>query len=182
MNLELKATLLTVCIGTFALQQQAAAQTDPAQKDLPALIQVAAGNKLVLEAQAEGTITYECRKEKDPLTAYKWAMVSPQAVLKNSEGKEIGHYSGPPARWTLNDDSFVTGSQVAVSPNGNKNIPLQLVKADMSGGLGELTAITYIQRVNTKGGVAPKSKCSENNEGEKAQVDYSARYRFWKGN
>lgn len=181
MKPELNATLLAVCVGTFVFQQPATAQTEPAQKDLPALIQVAVGNKLVLEAQAEGTITYECRKEKDPLTAYKWAMVSPQAVLKNSEGKEIGHYSGPPARWTLNDDSFVTGSQVAVSPNGEKNIPLQLAKADVSGGLGELTAITYIQRVNTKGGAAPKGKCSEINEGEKTEVDYSARYRFWKG-
>jgi len=182
MKPELNATLLSICIGTLAFQQLATAQTDPAQKDLPALIQVAAGNKLVLEAQAEGTITYECRKEKDPLTAYKWTMVKPQAVLKNSDGNEIGHYSGPPARWTLNDDSFVTGSQVAVSPNGEKNIPLQLAKADVSGGLGELTAITYIQRVNTKGGAAPKGKCSESNEGEKAEVDYSAQYRFWKGN
>lgn len=176
------ATLLSICIGTLAFQQPATAQTDPAQKDLPALIQVAAGNKLVLEAQAEGTITYECRKEKDPLTAYKWTMVKPQAVLKNSEGKEIGTYSGPPARWAMKDGSFVTGSQVAVSPNGEKNIPLQLAKADVSGGLGELTAITYIQRVNTKGGAAPKGKCSESNEGEKAEVDYSAQYRFWKGN
>ena len=81
MKPELNATLLSICIGTLAFQQLATAQTDPAQKDLPALIQVAAGNKLVLEAQAEGTITYECRKEKDPLTAYKWAMVKPQAVL-----------------------------------------------------------------------------------------------------
>ena len=181
MKLELNATLLSICIGTLALQQPATAQTDPAQKDLPALIQVAAGNKLALEAEAEGTITYECRKEKDPLTAYKWIMVSPQAVLKNSAGKEIGTYSGPPARWSLKDESFVTGSQVAVSPNGEKNIPLQLAKADVSGGLGELTAVTYIQRVNTKGGAAPKGKCSESNEGEKSQVQYRALYRFWKG-
>lgn len=182
MKAQPNATLLAVCVCTFAFQQPATAQTDPAQKDLPALIQVAAGNTFVLEAQAEGTITYECRKEKDPLTAYKWTMVKPQAVLKNSENKEIGTYSGPPARWSLKDNSFVTGSQVAVSPNGEKNIPLQLAKADVSGGLGELTAITYIQRVNTKGGTAPKGKCSESNEGETAEVDYSAQYRFWKGN
>jgi len=42
-----------------------------------------------------------------------------------------------------------------VSPNGSKNIPLQLVKADVAGGQGALTAVSYVQRVNTQGGVAP---------------------------
>jgi hypothetical protein len=182
MKPELNTTLFALSVATIAFQLPAYAQTDPAQKDLPALIQVAAGNKIVLEAQAEGTITYECRKEQEPLTAYKWTMVKPQAVLKDKEGKEVGAYSGPPARWTMKDGSFVTGSQVAVSPNGEKNLPLQLAKADVSGGLGDLTAITYIQRVNTLGGVAPKAKCSESRQGEKVDVDYSAQYRFWRGN
>lgn len=158
------------------------AQPDSMQKGLPALIQVAAGNSMVLDAGAKGTITYACRKEKEPLTTYKWIVVGEQAVLNDSKGKEIGTYSGPPARWAINDKSFVNGSQVAVSPNGVKNLPFQLVKADVAGGQGTLTAVSYVQRVNTQGGVAPKGKCSSDNDGQKVEVDYQAEYRFWKAN
>lgn len=168
--------------STTLLAATSHAQMNTDQEDLPALIQVATGNTLVLETRAEGKITYECSKEKDPLTTYKWIVTGPQAVLKDSEGKDIGEYSGPPARWEVEDGSFVTGSQVAVARNGEKNIPLQLVKADVSGGLGALTAVGYVQRVNTKGGVAPTKKCTADNEGDKAEVDYTAEYRFWKAN
>lgn len=158
------------------------AQPGDVQKDLPALIQVAAGNAMVLKTKAKGTITYQCSKEKDPLTNYKWSIVGPRAVLMNEADTKIGSYSGPPARWEVEDGSFVTGSQVAVSRNGEKNIPFQLVKTDLSGGQGVLTTIGYVQRVNTKGGVAPSTKCSVDNEGEKSEVDYQADYWFWQTN
>lgn len=174
--------LMVAGLALLAFQHGAIAQTDSAQKGLPALIQVATGNTLVLETKASGTIEYQCSKEKDPLTTYKWIMAGPKAELTKGSGEKVGDYSGPPARWSHIDGSFVTGSQVAVSPNGSNNIPLQLVKADVSGGLGALTAISYVQRVNTKGGVAPSKKCSADNEGEKTEVAYSAEYRFWKAN
>jgi hypothetical protein len=175
--------IVVACVpGVLLTQNTALAQTDAAQKDLPALIQVATGNSLVLETKASGTIEYQCSKEQAPLTTYKWTMAGPKAELMDKEGDKVGDYSGPPARWAHEDGSFVTGSQVAVSPNGNKNIPLQLVKADVAGGQGVLTTISYVQRVNTKGGVAPSKKCSAENEGDKAEVKYSAEYRFWKTN
>ena len=155
------------------------AQMHTDQKNLPALIQVATGNTLVLETRAEGQITYECSKEKDPLTTYKWTMTGPKADLRNTKGEKIGDYSGPPARWSHKDGSFITGSQVAVSPNGSKNIPLQLVKADVAGGQGALTGVSYVQRVNTQGGVAPAKKRSADNDGVKAEVSSRAESRFW---
>jgi hypothetical protein len=56
------------------------------------------------------------------------------------------------------------------------------VKADVAGGQGALTAVSYVQRVNTQGGIAPAKKCSADNDGEKAEVSYKAEYRFWKAN
>ena len=53
------------------------------------------------------------------------------------------------------DGSKVTGKQVAVAPAAAGNIPMQLVKTEPAMGNGAMTGITYIQRVNTKGGVAP---------------------------
>ncbi|MCR2747476.1 DUF3455 domain-containing protein [Limnobacter parvus] len=178
--MSIRKSVFVVSLLMAAASAQAQANDD--QKGLPALIQVAAGNTLVLEASAEGKITYECSKEKDPLTTYKWVMAGPKAVLKNSDGKEIGDYSGPPARWASKDGSFVTGSQVAVSRNGGKNIPYQLVKADVSGGMGIMTTVSYVQRVNTQGGVAPSKKCTADNAGDKVDVDYKADYKFWKAN
>ena len=175
--MKIKQCFLFLSITLLAATSYAQMHTD--QKNLPALIQVATGNTLVLETRAEGQITYECSKEKDPLTAYKWTMAGPKAELSSRGGEKIGDYSGPPARWAHKDGSFVTGSQVAVSPNGSKNIPLQLVKADVAGGQGALTGVSYVQRVNTQGGVAPAKKCSADNDGEKAEVSYKAEYRFW---
>lgn len=177
-----KTGLLMFGLVALCAQPAAFAQTDSAQKDLPALIQVATANTLVLETKASGTIEYQCSKEKDPLTTYKWTMVGPKAELTDEGDETVGDYSGPPARWAHKDGSFVIGSQVAVSPNGSKNIPLQLVKADVAGGQGALTGVSYVQRVNTQGGIAPAKKCSADNDGEKAEVSYKAEYWFWKAN
>jgi hypothetical protein len=94
-----KTGLLTFGLIALCAQPAVFAQTDSAQKDLPALIQVATANTLVLETKASGIIEYQCSKEKDPLTTYKWTMVGPKAELTDKGGEEVGDYSGPPARW-----------------------------------------------------------------------------------
>ena len=43
-----------------------------------------------------------------------------------------------------------------------------------------MTGITYIQRVNTKGGVAPADPCAAASAGTKKQVAYQADYVFFK--
>jgi hypothetical protein len=54
-----------------------------------------------------------------------------------------------------------------------------LVKANPAEGKGAMTGVTYIQRVATKGGVAPAKACAAANEGEQQIVDYQADYLFW---
>ena len=44
-------------------------------------------------------------------------------------------------------------------PASAGNIPLQLVKANPATGNGAMTGVTFIQRVATKGGVAPATAC-----------------------
>jgi len=90
-----KTGLLTLGLAALCAQPAAYAQTDSAQKSLPALIQVATANTLVLETKASGTIEYQCSKEKDPLTTYKWTMAGPKAELSSRSGEKIGDYSGP---------------------------------------------------------------------------------------
>ena len=45
---------------------------------------------------------------------------------------------------------------------------------------GMLKDVTYIQRVNTKGGVAPAEACNASIKGTKKTVPYAADYVFYK--
>ena len=111
---------------------------------------------------------------------FEWAFVGPKAVLNNRSGKMVGSYYGPPATWQAADGSRITGAQLAVAPASAGNIPLQLVKANPAMGAGAMMGISHIQRVATKGGVAPAMACAAANMGQKQVVSYQADYIFYK--
>ena len=150
------------------------------QSMLPASVQVPAGNKVAMETVGTGDITYECRARANMPGQYEWVFVGPDAKLWDRSGKQVGKYYGPPATWENMDGSKVTATQVAVSPAGDGNIPTQLVKANPAMGTGAMTGTTYIQRVVTKGGVAPAMACAQANMGAKQVVKYQADYIFYK--
>ena len=143
-------------------------------------VQVPAEQMVALETVGIGHVTYECRAKKDMPSQYEWAFVGPEAKLQTRSGQVVGRYWGPPATWESNDGSKVTATQVAVAPAGNGNLPLQLVKAEPATGTGAMQNVTYIQRVATRGGVAPSTPCSASNMGQKQVLPYQADYIFWK--
>lgn len=147
---------------------------------LPDSIKVPAGNKVALETVGAGSIIYECKDKKDAPGQLEWVFAGPDAKLSDRMGKAIGKYYGPPATWESADGSKVTATQMAVAPNGTGNIPLQLVKANPAEGNGAMQGVTYIQRLATKGGIAPASACNEAVKGSKETVAYQADYVFWK--
>jgi hypothetical protein len=132
-----------------------------------------------METVGVGEITYECRTKQGPGTAYEWVFAGPKARLATPGGTTVGSYYGPPATWESTDGSNITGTQVAVAPAGPANIPYQLVKANPAKGKGAMTGVTYIQRLGTKGGVAPTLPCGSSNAGESRMVQYQADYIFW---
>jgi hypothetical protein len=67
-----------------------------------------------------------------------------------------------------------------VSPGMAGSIPLQLVKANPAMGSGAMQGVTYIQRVHTRGGVAPAMPCDASFKGSREIVQYQADYIFWK--
>lgn len=150
------------------------------QSGLPVGVQAPAGHLVYLETVGVGEITYECRDKKDAAGQTEWVFAGPNAVLNNRDGQKVGTYYGPPATWEANDGSKLTGTQVAVSPAGIGNIPLQLVKANPTTGSGAMNNITFVQRVATVGGVAPTSECSTATKGAKEIVKYQADYIFYK--
>ncbi len=147
---------------------------------LPEAVKVPAGHKVAWETVGVGQITYECKAKANMPGQHEWVFGGPDARLLDRSGKQVGKYYGPPATWEAMDGSRFTATQIAVAPNGDANIPLQLVKANPAMGMGALNGVTYTQRVATQGGIAPRSACGAANVGAKQVVQYQADYIFYK--
>jgi len=146
----------------FAGISGAAAQTHASTIDAPA------GTTLLLTAKGDGAQVYSC-------TDNHWILKAPDAKLLDAQGKVIGkHFAGP--TWHLDNGGEVKGKAVAnqPAPDGS-SVPWLLVQAvSTSGGLA---SVTYIRRVETHGGAAPKEACTA---GE-LRVPYTATYEFYTG-
>jgi hypothetical protein len=147
--------------------------------DLPEAIRVPAGHMQAMYTMGMGELSYECREKKDVAGAFEWAFAGPVATLTDASRGTVGkYYAGP--TWESTDGSKVTGKQVAVSPHKPDSIPLQLVKANPALGNGAMSGISYIQRLNTRGGIAPSLPCGAEQKGQRQQVAYQADYVFYK--
>lgn len=176
--MHIRTSLSLLALATLAACANQPMRAPFNQAGLPEAVKVPAGHKVTLETVAAGDISYQCRANKDKPGQFDWVFAGPDAGLKDRSGATVGRYFGPPATWESTDGSKVTGTQAAVAPNGPGNIPLQLVKANP--GSGSMQGVSYIQRVATQGGVAPATACSQDNEGAKQLVRYSADYIFYK--
>ncbi|MBA4742985.1 MAG: DUF3455 domain-containing protein [Azoarcus sp.] len=146
---------------------------------LPAPVQVPAGNTMKLWTVGIGEITYACREKADAPGGYAWTFVAPVATLFDKDNKAIGKYYGGPT-WESADGSKITGKQQGMAPGGDGNIALQLVKAAPAEGMGAMQGVSFVQRLNTKGGVAPVAACGKANAGAEQQVRYQADYVFYR--
>jgi Protein of unknown function (DUF3455) len=146
---------------------------------LPEQLKPPPGESQVLAAAAKGVQIYECRAAPDRPGSFAWAFVAPEAELFGADGQKIGrHYAGP--HWESTDGSKVVGTlkERADSPQPGA-IPWLLLEATSVGSEGVLSKVTSVQRVNTAGGVAPQTGCSEATAGAQARVPYSADYFFF---
>jgi hypothetical protein len=132
-------------------------------------VQVPSGNKLVAKFYAKGVQTYTC-------TAGAWKGLEPAATLADRLGRSVAlHTRGP--IWV----STVDGSAVEAAPiDGARNdvpgaVPELLLKAKSTRGAGVFAGVSYVQRLATKGGVAPAGGCQE---GSQTSVPYEALYTF----
>lgn len=137
---------------------------------VPEKLKPAGNESLSMIVPAKGDQIYECRDAK-------WVFVAPEAELFDAAGKKIGrHYAGP--HWEAADGSRIVGAvkERADAPAAGA-IPWLLLSAKSVGPEGAFSKVTSIQRVATKGGVAPAGYCSQ--AGAKARVPYTADYYFF---
>ena len=167
----MKRILLLTTLAALALTASVASA-----QPVPDRIQVPAGNEPYMQAHAIGAQVYACTATAD---GPKWQFVEPQAILYDDHARLIGiHFAGP--TWQTRDGSQVKAAKVdgvAVDPTA---IPWLLLK-QTSTTPGRLAATTYVQRLNTRGGLEPAaSKCSTATVGNERKVLYTADYRFWR--
>jgi hypothetical protein len=156
----------------------------PPNIQVPAGLEVPAGNRAFREGDPIGTQDYICLPSG-------WTFFGPQATLFNERDKQIiTHFLSPNpfengtprVTWQDSEDtSKVWGlalRAVTVDPGAIPWVLLQVVGAeDGPTGGDELSETTYIQRLNTVGGLAPSTPCAV---GMMALVPYTADYFFYK--
>jgi hypothetical protein len=198
----LVASSTALAVGfTVSLPQPArAAHVTP--PDVPPAIQVQAGNRAFLEGHGVGTQNYICLPCPNPTTpaaacpdasGFAWLLFTPEATLFNDHGKQLTtHFFSPNpaedgtirATWQDSRDSSIVWGGRAISAPVPDAIPWLLLP--MAGtqegptGGDTLTKTSFIQRLNTAGGLAPSDGCSGLEDvGAKAFQPYTADYFFY---
>jgi hypothetical protein len=163
-------------IGLFGFGLAAAPVSPP---EVPANLKPPDTEVVLLKGQGQGQQIYKCSARADDATHFEWVLEKPQAKLLNEQGQEIGkHYAGP--TWEASDGSSVVGQvlQRADAPQVGA-VPWLLLRAKSTQGTGTFEHVTYIQRVATRGGVAPVGGCDKSHSGSETSVDYQADYYFY---
>jgi hypothetical protein len=172
----LAVLLLALRQALFApLSASASASAPP----VPSQLEVPPGNALLFSKHAKGAQIYECKNGQ-------WAFRAPKAVLLDSEERRLAgiHYGGidrglTPGPWweSLDDGSRIRAGNPISAPSPNPNsIPLLRLEVLERYGTGEFSAVSYIQRLNTVGGISPTGPCTT---GALRPVPYTADYYFY---
>jgi len=187
---------LTACATALAMAFMASLPQPSHADPVPNNIKVPDGNQVFLESHAVGTQNYICLPSG---SGFAWTFFGPQATLFNELDEQITtHFLSPNpeeggtprATWQHSQDtSTIWAKAIAssskpgfVAPGAIPWLLLEVVGAqDGPTGGHELTATTFIQRLNTFGGIAPSTGCTLSTDvGKKALVPYETDYIFYK--
>lgn len=145
-------------------------------KPVPAALQPPGAPPVLARMQSEGKQIFRCRADKG---GFAWAHVGAAGDLTDAAGKPLGTRVAGPG-WRATDGSVVVAKVVASAPDRDgKNMPWQLLKATAHKGIGRFARVTYIQRINTEGGTAPKTGCDAAHVGSKQRVRSFAVYMLF---
>ena len=165
------------------------------------------GNKLFLGTHAVGTQNYVCRPSG---AGFAYVLFTPEATLSGEDGGQVITHDFTPnpfepntdpkvvangairATWQHRDTSRVWAKAHGTDPDGRKGVvtpdtsAIAWVLLDKVGvqkgptGGDTLFKTTFVQRLNTTGGLAPSTGCSSLSDvGNQAFVKYTADYFFY---
>jgi len=147
--------------------------------DIPANLTAPGDSVLLFQLDARGVQIYVCESKPDDANTYVWTFKAPEAELLNVQGVVVGHHFAGPT-WQGLDGSSVVGSAVehADAPNA-ESIPWLLLEAKDHAGTGAFSTVSYVQRLETDGGIAPVEGCDANHAGKETRQPYEATYAFY---
>jgi hypothetical protein len=170
---------------------------------------VAPGNKAFLKGEAQGTQNYVCAPSATSATGVAYVLFTPEATLFSDDdgGQIITHFFSPNpdprdpntnravvapggairATWVHSlDGSSIwaklhTNGAAVLDQSAIAWLLLDAVGVEDGPTGGDILAkTTFVQRVNTTGGLAPKSGCgSQGDLGNQAFIPYTADYFFY---
>jgi hypothetical protein len=202
----LRRLLRAACSTTLAIVAATAlVGASPADSErvrvppMPDDLQVDEGNRLYFIGHAFGTQNYICLPSATAPTGVAWTLFGPQANLFTDHDRQVmTHFLSPNpdeagvlrATWQDSDDTrAVWARAIATSsdPNYVEAGAIPWLKLEVMGsergprGGRAVSATTFIQRLNTTGGVAPAEGCTvPANVGVRSFVPYTADYFFYK--
>jgi Protein of unknown function (DUF3455) len=161
----------------------AACASAPPAAPVPDNLKPGVQERAAFTRHARGVQIYRCDAAEG--AAFKWTFVAPEAQLYDSAASQavVGtHGAGP--FWQGTDGSRVVGKvkSRADASNAAADIPWLLLTTSAEGPSGPMSAVKSVQRINTRGGVAPASGCTAAGDvGKQARVPYVADYVFFIG-
>ena len=200
------AVALAAALMVSLPQPARAGQVTP--PPVPANIAVPEGSKAFLVGHARGTQNYICLPSASSTSGVAYSLFTPQATLFEGDLEQIiTHFFSPNpsengvirATWVdARDTSSIWAFVEPPTPSNplghSSNDPafvapgavawLLLTRAgvlDGPNGGNRLSQTTYVQRLNTHGGLAPTTNCASLADvGKKAFMPYTADYFFFK--
>lgn len=164
------ATAGLALAAAAAIAQPGQATASAAQPSrVPAELAPPDGSSPFARYPARGVQVYTC-------TGGAWVFTEPAATLTAGPlGPPVAvHFRGP--TWqSVSDGSLVTAKVTASAPVQGSIAQLLLV-ATSTRGPGRFASVTYVQRLNTSGGLAPAGSCTD---GAVVGVPYRADYVFF---
>jgi len=147
-----------------------------AEVSIPEQIKVPAGYGPVLTVHAKGDQIYQCSLNSGE---YSWQTLAPDAKLFDEQGNIVGNHTAGPL-WDYKEGSQVVGKvlkKIEMAPGSS--ISWLLVEVVSHKGDGLFSNVSYINRINTQGGLPPSSGCDANHPGGEKRVPYTADYVFY---
>lgn len=147
-----------------------------AEVSIPEQIKVPEGYSPVLTAHAKGDQIYQCSLKE---SKYSWETHAPDAKLFDAEGKIVGNHTAGPL-WEYKEGSRVVGRVLKkIDMEPDSSIAWLLVEVVSHEGDGLFSNVSFINRINTHGGLPPSSGCDANHLGGEKRVAYTADYVFY---
>lgn len=167
----LALALVTAAVGVAACSAPQPEVKPVAQQEVlvPSAVNVPAGNRMIAAFEGKGVQIYQCANAA-------WTLLEPAATLSDHGRPVALHFKGP--IWVSTLDGSEVGATAVPGASAPRPgaVPELLLKASENRGKGQFSDVTYVQRLATRGGLAPAGPCTD---GAQTATQYSATYVFW---